>query len=617
MAADSGASSSVTTSQNSSANSTAPTDIFNLLLSQNNVLPLQENFTALGKNLPAKATDSTTDKTKSSEKLVDNSIDALQSALASLAIQQSVPAPVQRDTISGQQGEDTVIGGAQSLAQNATATQPLTSDSQNVSLQTQDLLDKAAASQQPAQSILQKANALYSTAQNKAIAAQNQANAIQNKAIAAQYQLNANQNQVIKAQSQATTTQNKVIAAQYQLTANQNQTSAAQNQADQILQNKTFNAYRAGAALTQPEVGSTLDTNDVDAAKKIAAAAAAITEPKIVNTPEAIAVVAPSPQATTQASNTATNNATLSVPTSKDNSAQEAANSTDQLTNDASVTPLSQADQKSKADAALGDNKSLTQVAKIQPAPVPTKPEADKVSAKSDSNSGQNDQNNAANTVTPQAVSAASQQQNLSQQFGQKKQNADDNIDAVKPAGAKSEANNLQPVQAPVQKPEVVNNNQQDFASSLNKAIVSPADQVAMKIAQLPSGKHNITVQLDPADLGKVDVRLEWSTDGKAQISIAAEHKTTLDMLKSNAGSLQASLSDSGIKADAGSLQFSLRGQDNFAGQFAQGNQQQSNGNNSNSTTQTASGADLKQTIETASIAARYVNLNNLVDLHV
>jgi len=90
------------------------------------------------------------------------------------------------------------------------------------------------------------------------------------------------------------------------------------------------------------------------------------------------------------------------------------------------------------------------------------------------------------------------------------------------------------------------------------------AEQVAFNIkTAVKTGNSEIQIQLDPTDLGKLHIKLEVGGDGKATgVVITAEHKSTLELLQRDARGLEAALADAGIKTDAGSLSFNLRGGD-------------------------------------------------------
>lgn len=89
-----------------------------------------------------------------------------------------------------------------------------------------------------------------------------------------------------------------------------------------------------------------------------------------------------------------------------------------------------------------------------------------------------------------------------------------------------------------------------------------PTEQVHLAITTASSdGIDRITLQLDPADLGRVEVQMELANDGKTQLHFTVDKAETLDALSRDARSLERSLQEAGIKADAGSMQFNLRQQ--------------------------------------------------------
>jgi flagellar hook-length control protein FliK len=86
--------------------------------------------------------------------------------------------------------------------------------------------------------------------------------------------------------------------------------------------------------------------------------------------------------------------------------------------------------------------------------------------------------------------------------------------------------------------------------------------QVAVHVAKAVSeGNDRITIKLSPADLGRIDVRLDIGTDGRIQAVFAADKPGTVEMLQRDARELERSLQDAGLRADSGSLSFNLRGE--------------------------------------------------------
>jgi len=74
-------------------------------------------------------------------------------------------------------------------------------------------------------------------------------------------------------------------------------------------------------------------------------------------------------------------------------------------------------------------------------------------------------------------------------------------------------------------------------------------------------GVDHINVQLNPPELGHVEVRMEVGPSGHFSAVFSADRPQTADMLQRNAHELTRSLQDAGVRTDAGSLSFNLRGQ--------------------------------------------------------
>lgn len=92
--------------------------------------------------------------------------------------------------------------------------------------------------------------------------------------------------------------------------------------------------------------------------------------------------------------------------------------------------------------------------------------------------------------------------------------------------------------------------------------VMTVEDQVSFHIkAMAVDGQRQITVHLEPAELGHVEIRLDVAADGKTHVAVIADNKDTLSMLQRDARALERSLQDAGVKTDAGSLNFSLRGE--------------------------------------------------------
>lgn len=99
------------------------------------------------------------------------------------------------------------------------------------------------------------------------------------------------------------------------------------------------------------------------------------------------------------------------------------------------------------------------------------------------------------------------------------------------------------------------------------------ADQVAVNIQRAAGqGMDRINIQLRPQELGRIDVKMEMTHDGRMTAVISAEKPETLEMLRSDARNLIQTLNDAGLQTDADSLNFSLQGQDGADQQQFAGN---------------------------------------------
>lgn len=98
---------------------------------------------------------------------------------------------------------------------------------------------------------------------------------------------------------------------------------------------------------------------------------------------------------------------------------------------------------------------------------------------------------------------------------------------------------------------------------------LSPAEQVAVQLNKsAKTGNDRFNIQLNPADLGRVDVRMDIAKDGSVRVHVTADNAATFDMLQKDSRSLERALQQAGLQADSGSLSFSLR--DGAQNQFAQ-----------------------------------------------
>ncbi len=107
---------------------------------------------------------------------------------------------------------------------------------------------------------------------------------------------------------------------------------------------------------------------------------------------------------------------------------------------------------------------------------------------------------------------------------------------------------------------------QQAQTETLNKEAPkgqSVTDQVSVKISKaLQAGNDRISIQLKPSELGRVDVKMELTHDGRVMAVVTADNKDTLDLLRRDSADLQRSLEEAGLKLDSGDLSFNMRGEE-------------------------------------------------------
>ncbi len=86
-------------------------------------------------------------------------------------------------------------------------------------------------------------------------------------------------------------------------------------------------------------------------------------------------------------------------------------------------------------------------------------------------------------------------------------------------------------------------------------------DQVAVQITKAAAqGLDKISIKLSPASLGRIEVQLDLTHDGRVAAVVTAERSETLDLLQRDARGLERALLEAGLKTDSNSLDFNLRG---------------------------------------------------------
>jgi flagellar hook-length control protein FliK len=84
--------------------------------------------------------------------------------------------------------------------------------------------------------------------------------------------------------------------------------------------------------------------------------------------------------------------------------------------------------------------------------------------------------------------------------------------------------------------------------------------QIGIQIAGASARRvERMVVQLEPAALGRVEVRLDFSHDNRVSALIAADRPETLEVLQRDSRALERSLQDAGLRLTDNGLSFSLR----------------------------------------------------------
>lgn len=86
-------------------------------------------------------------------------------------------------------------------------------------------------------------------------------------------------------------------------------------------------------------------------------------------------------------------------------------------------------------------------------------------------------------------------------------------------------------------------------------AQIAPALVAVLKTAD---GAQQVTVRLDPVELGHVQIRIERAADGTAHVNISAERPETLQLLIRDEPRLREALHQAGLPADGGGMTFQV-----------------------------------------------------------
>lgn len=102
-----------------------------------------------------------------------------------------------------------------------------------------------------------------------------------------------------------------------------------------------------------------------------------------------------------------------------------------------------------------------------------------------------------------------------------------------------------------------------------------PLNGLAVELAaRATTGQTRFEIRLDPAELGRIDVRIDIDKQGNVTSHLTVEKPETLAMLRQDAPQLQRALHDAGFKTSDGGMQFSLGDQSQSQAQQQNDNSQ-------------------------------------------
>ena len=136
------------------------------------------------------------------------------------------------------------------------------------------------------------------------------------------------------------------------------------------------------------------------------------------------------------------------------------------------------------------------------------------------------------------------------------------------------------------------------------------SEMIALQIQRNASAKvDTFTLQLDPADLGRMDIELKFGNDGSMKAHLTVERPETLAMLQKDSVQLERLLQQSGLNTDGQSLSFDLRQQSGGERGTQTGAHERTNGLRMGMNNADAITNDNNETITRGYIGPRGVNI--------
>ena len=144
-----------------------------------------------------------------------------------------------------------------------------------------------------------------------------------------------------------------------------------------------------------------------------------------------------------------------------------------------------------------------------------------------------------------------------------------------------------------------------------------PISGLAIEIAaRATRDEKSFQIRLDPPELGRIDVQLNVDAGGHVTTHLTVDRPETLNLLRQDASSLQRALESTGLKANSGGLEFSLRNH-SFGGQGGGQRGGQSNGTTPSVARIIVSDADMPAGQTATRGYARLLGVGTGVDIRV
>ena len=104
--------------------------------------------------------------------------------------------------------------------------------------------------------------------------------------------------------------------------------------------------------------------------------------------------------------------------------------------------------------------------------------------------------------------------------------------------------------------------------SSVNPQMVT--GQIRMAIAkQVDNGQQSFRISLKPAELGQVDIRMDFLAEGRMTATVTVENERTLALLQRDQSALEKTLENAGFNVGSDDLNFTLKQQNQGENEFS------------------------------------------------